>query len=76
MKEASSPLADLFEVLYWIATIAMSVAFAAITILIFVMGFKFIKDKRRGLGIGCIVFSLVAGGMIVVMLNDTFFFPV
>ena len=54
----------------------MSVALAAITVLIFVMGFKFIKDKRRGLGAGCIAFSLVAAGMIVLMLNDTFFFPV
>lgn len=69
-------LAALFEILYWIAIVGMSVALAAITVLIFVMGFKFIKDKRRGLGAGCIVFSLVAAGMIVLMLNDTFFFPV
>lgn len=69
-------LAELFEVLYWIAIVGMSVALAAITVLIFVMGFKFIKDKRRVLGAGCIVFSLVAAGMIVLMLNDTFFFPV
>lgn len=69
-------LAALFEILYWIAIVGMSVALAAITVLIFIMGFKFIKDKRRGLGAGCIVFSLVAAGMIVLMLNDTFFFPV
>lgn len=69
-------MAALFEILYWIAIVGMSVALAAITVLIFVMGFKFIKDKRRALGAGCIVFSLVAAGMIVLMLNDTFFFPV
>lgn len=70
-------MADLFEVLYWIATVSMSIVFVAITVLIFVMGFKFIiKDKRRGLGAGCIAFSLVAGGMIYVMLHDTFFYPV
>lgn len=68
-------MAALFEVLYWIAMIGMSVALAAVTVLIFAMGFKFIKDKRRGLGTGCIVFSLVAGAMVVLMLNDTFFFP-
>ncbi|GIO94974.1 hypothetical protein MKY48_28565 [Paenibacillus sp. FSL W8-0187] len=69
-------MAALFEVLYWIAIVGMSIALAAVTVLIFAMGFKFIKDKRRGLGAGCIIFSLVAAGMIVLMLNDTFFFPV
>jgi len=68
-------LAGLFEVLYWIAMIGMSLALAAVTVVIFVLGFRFIKDKRRGLGAGCIVFSLVAAAMVVLMLNDTFFFP-
>ncbi|SMF71773.1 hypothetical protein SAMN05661091_0796 [Paenibacillus uliginis N3/975] len=64
----------LFEVLYWIAMIGMSISLIGITIVIFVIGFKFIKDKRRGLGTGCIAFSLVAASMIVLMLNKQFFF--
>ncbi|MGM1048724.1 hypothetical protein MNQ98_25175 [Paenibacillus sp. N3/727] len=64
----------LFEVLYWIAMIGMSISLIGITIVIFVIGFKFIKDKRRGLGAGCIAFSLVAASMIVLMLNKQFFF--
>lgn len=67
-------MAALFEVLYWIAMIGMSVALAAITVLIFVIGFKFIKDNRKGLGAGCIAFSLVAASMIVFMLNKQFFY--
>ncbi|GAB6927106.1 hypothetical protein JCM10914A_10890 [Paenibacillus sp. JCM 10914] len=69
-------MADLFEVLYWVAIVGMSLALAAVTVMIFISGFRFIKDKRKGLGIGCIAFSILAAGMIVVMLNDTFFFPV
>ncbi|WP_337441786.1 hypothetical protein [Paenibacillus faecalis] len=60
--------------LYWIAMIGMSVSLIGITLFIFVIGFKFIKDKRTGLGAGCIAFSLVAAGMIVFMLNKQFFF--
>lgn len=67
-------MAALFEVLYWIAMVGMSLSLVAITVLIFVIGFKFIKDKRRGLGAGCIAFSLIAAGMIVFMLNKQFFF--
>ncbi|MFC7678248.1 hypothetical protein [Paenibacillus sp. GCM10028914] len=67
-------MAALFEVLYWIAMVGMSISLVAITVLIFVIGFKFIKDKRRGLGAGCIAFSLVAASMIVLMLNKQFFF--
>ncbi|MEK3733617.1 MULTISPECIES: hypothetical protein [Paenibacillus] len=66
---------QLFEILYWVAIVGMSVALAAVTVLIFAIGFKFIKSNRKGLGVGCIAFSLVAAGMIVLMLNDTFFFP-
>ncbi|WP_422658249.1 hypothetical protein ACK8P5_21350 [Paenibacillus sp. EC2-1] len=67
-------MAALFEVLYWIAMVGMSISLVAITVLIFVIGFKFIKDKRRGLGAGCIAFSLIAAGMIVFMLNKQFFY--
>lgn len=64
-----------FEILYWIAIVGMSVALVAVTALIFVIGFKFMRSNRKGLGVGCIAFSLVAGGMIVLMLNKTFFLP-
>lgn len=67
-------MAGLFEILYWIAMIGMSISLVGITIFIFVLGFKFIKDKRRALGAGCIAFSLVAASMIVFMLNKQFFF--
>lgn len=67
-------MAALFEVLYWIAMIGMSISLVGITVLIFVIGFRFIKDKRKGLGAGCIAFSLVAASMIVLMLNKQFFF--
>lgn len=66
-------MAALFEVLYWIAMIGMSLSLVGITVLIFVIGFRFIKDKRKGLGAGCIAFSLVAASMIVLMLNKQFF---
>ncbi|KKO50925.1 hypothetical protein [Paenibacillus sp. DMB20] len=65
----------LFKALYWIGMIGMSASLAAITVFIFAIGFKFIKDKRRGLGAGCIAFSIVAGCMVVFMLNQKFFFP-
>lgn len=67
-------MAALFEVLYWIAMVGMSISLIAITVLIFVIGFKFIKDKRRGLGAGCIAFSLIAASMILFMLNKQFFY--
>ncbi|MBO2943867.1 hypothetical protein JJQ72_07745 [Paenibacillus sp. F411] len=63
-----------FTVLYWIAMIGMSLSLAAITVFIFAIGFKFLKDKRRGLGAGCIAFSLVAASMVIFMLNEKFFF--
>jgi len=53
----------------------MSISLAAVTIGIFAIGFKFIKDKRKGLGTGCIVFSLLAAAMIVLMVNHTFIVP-
>jgi hypothetical protein len=65
-------LAQLFEVLYWIAMLGMSVVLAGTTILVFALGFKFIKDRRRLLGGGCIVFSLGAAAMVVFMINYKF----
>ncbi|GAB6991564.1 hypothetical protein [Paenibacillus pini] len=68
-------MAEFFGVLYWIAMIGMSLALAVTSIVIFALGFKFIKDRRRGLGAGCIVFSLMAAGMIILMVNKTFIVP-
>ncbi|RUT48803.1 hypothetical protein EJP82_01810 [Paenibacillus anaericanus] len=63
----------LFEILYWFAMIAMSLVLAAITVALCVIGFKFIKDSRKGLGLGCILFSLVSTSMIILMVNKQFF---
>ena len=68
-------MAEFFRILYWIAIVGMSISLAAVTIGIFAIGFKFIKDKRKGLGTGCIVFSLLAAAMIVLMVNHTFIVP-
>jgi hypothetical protein len=66
-------MSALFEVLYWFAMIAMSLVLAAITVAVFLFGFKAIKTSRKGLGIGCIIFSVVAAGMVVLMVNKQFF---
>lgn len=53
--------------------IAMSLVLAAITVTVFLFGFKAIKTSSKGLGISCIVFSVVAAGMVVLMVNKQFF---
>ena len=59
--------------LYWFAMIAMSLMLAAITVLLFITGLKFAKGPRKGLGAGCIVFSLAAACMVVMMVDKQFF---
>lgn len=68
-------MAELFEVLYWIAMIGMSVVLAGTTILVCALGFKFMKDRRRILGASCIAFSLGAAALIVFMINFKFIIP-
>lgn len=68
-------MAELFEVLYWIAMVGMSVVLAGITVLVCALGVKFIRDRRRALGAGCIAFSLGAAAMIALMVNHTFIVP-
>ncbi|QSF44296.1 hypothetical protein [Paenibacillus tianjinensis] len=68
-------MAQLFEILYWFAMIGMSVVLAGTTILVCALGFKFIKDRRRILGAGCIAFSLGAAALIVFMINFKFIVP-
>lgn len=65
-------MAQFFEILYWLAMIGMSVVLAGTTILICAIGFKFIRDRRRVLGAGCIAFSLGAAALIVFMVNLKF----
>ncbi|MFD3260341.1 hypothetical protein ACE3MQ_17265 [Paenibacillus lentus] len=65
--------ASLFEVLYWVAMIAMSLVLIAITVAVFAIGIKFIKNSRKVLGSGSILFSIIATVMIVLMLQRQFF---
>jgi len=69
----SSFEANLFEVLYWFAMIAMSLVLAGITVALFLTGLKMAKTTRKGLGMGCIVFSLAAASLVVMMVNRQFF---
>lgn len=64
--------ASLFEVLYWFAMIAMSLVLAGITVALFLTGLKMVKSSRKGLGAGCIAFSLVAAVMIFLMVDRQF----
>lgn len=66
-------VAELFRGLYWIAMIGTSVVLAATTLLTCGLGFKFmVKDRRRALGAGCILFSLAAAALVVFMINYKF----
>lgn len=65
--------ATLFEALYWIATVSISIVLIAITVALFAIGIKFIRSSRTLLGSGSIVFALVASTMIVLMLEKQFF---
>lgn len=68
-------MAQLFEIIYWVAMIGMSVVLAGTTILVCALGFKFIKDRRRILGASCIAFSVGAAALIVFMINFKFVIP-
>ncbi|MDU4698333.1 MULTISPECIES: hypothetical protein [Paenibacillus] len=70
---SSSFEAALFEVLYWFAMIAMSLVLAGITVALFLTGLKMAKTTRKGLGISCMIFSLVAASLVVLMVNRQFF---
>lgn len=49
-------MAEFFKILYWVAMIGMSITLVAVTVGIFAIGFKFIKDKRKGLGMAASYF--------------------
>ncbi|MCM3001813.1 hypothetical protein ACTHSJ_20040 [Paenibacillus cellulositrophicus] len=68
-------MAQFFGVLYWVGMIGMSLALVVTTVLIFALGFKFLKDRRKGLGTCCIAFSILAAAMLVMMVNKTFIVP-
>lgn len=53
-------MAQFIESFYGVAYFAMVVVLVAVTILTFITGIKFIRDKKHiGFGIGCIVFSVI-----------------
>ncbi|MNC62816.1 hypothetical protein D3C76_18080 [compost metagenome] len=68
-------MAELFEVLYWLAMVGMTIVLVGVTVLVGALGFKFIKDRRSVLGAGCITFSLAAAAMIIFMINFKFIIP-
>lgn len=75
MNNDSSVTSKVFEILYWFSMIAMSLVLAAITVALFLFGIKSLKTdrKRKGLGVGSILFSLIAASMVVLMINRQFF---
>lgn len=62
----------IIEVLYWFGMVAMSLMLAAITVLLFITGIKFTRSNRKGLGVGSIIFSLIAAAMVILMINRQF----
>ncbi|ASA23968.1 hypothetical protein [Paenibacillus donghaensis] len=65
-------MAQLFEILYWVAMVGMSVVLAGIAVLVCALGFRFIRDRRPVLGAGCVAFSLGAAALVVFMINYKF----
>ncbi|WP_211746520.1 hypothetical protein [Paenibacillus sp. Marseille-Q4541] len=59
-------MAQFIEGFYGIAYFAMVIVLVAVTILTFITGIKFIRDKKHiGFGIGCIVFSVIFSAIII-----------
>ncbi|MBA9084441.1 hypothetical protein FHR92_000898 [Fontibacillus solani] len=73
MNNDSSIAPAVFKILYWFSMIAMSLVLAAITVVLFMFGIKTLKGSRKALGVGCILFSVIAAGMVVLMINRQFF---
>ena len=65
--------AAVYEVLYWIAIVAMAIILIAVNAAIFVLGIRFLKQKKWLLGGGAFVFSLFCFYLIIIMLQRTFF---
>ncbi|MCM3338953.1 hypothetical protein M3650_09995 [Paenibacillus sp. MER TA 81-3] len=64
--------AAVFEVLYWVAIVSMSVVLVLVNVGILAIGFQFWKKHKRVLGIGCWLFSLFCFYLISIMINKTF----
>ncbi|MCM3129811.1 MULTISPECIES: hypothetical protein [unclassified Paenibacillus] len=63
-------MAQFIESLYGVAYFAIVLVLVAVTILTFVTGIKFIRDKKHiGFGIGCIVFSLIFTGIFISVID-------
>ncbi|MNI15249.1 hypothetical protein D3C73_685430 [compost metagenome] len=73
MNNDNSIAPSVFKILYWFSMIAMSLVLAAITVVLFMFGIKTLKGSRKILGAGCILFSLIAAAMVVLMINRQFF---
>ncbi|WIV18600.1 hypothetical protein QPK24_19875 [Paenibacillus polygoni] len=53
-------MAQFIESFYGVAYFAMAIVLVAVTLLTFITGIKFIRDKKHiGFGIGCIGFSIL-----------------
>ncbi|BFH12174.1 hypothetical protein WJ0W_000430 [Paenibacillus melissococcoides] len=64
--------AAVFEVLYWIAIVGMSVVLVLVNAGILALGFQFWKKQHRLLGAGCWLFSLFCFYLIAIMIDKTF----
>ncbi|MCM3785924.1 hypothetical protein M3231_23420 [Neobacillus mesonae] len=63
-------MAQFIEGLYGIAYFAIVIVLVAVTILTFITGIKFIRDKKHiGFGIGCIVFALIFVAILVAVID-------
>ncbi|WP_110931479.1 hypothetical protein [Paenibacillus bouchesdurhonensis] len=72
MNTDHSFTASFFEILYGVAMVGMSLVLIAITVAVFAIGIKFIKNSRKLLGSGSILFSIIATAMIVLMIQKQF----
>lgn len=65
-------MAGFYEVLYWIAIVAMAIVLVLVNAAILILGFRFMKKRKWGLGIGACIFSVFCFYLIVIMLKTTF----
>ncbi|MGZ9585338.1 hypothetical protein [Paenibacillus marinisediminis] len=65
-------IAAVYEVLYWIAIVAMALILVLVNGAILVLSFRFMKQRRPLLGAGAFLFSAFCFYLIVIMLNKTF----
>ncbi|MCM3291949.1 hypothetical protein M3661_17650 [Paenibacillus sp. MER 180] len=64
--------AAVYEALYWIAIVSMSVVLVLANVGILAIGFQFWRKHRRVLGTACWLFSVFCFYLISIMINKTF----